>query len=161
MRVQFPMTPAGYRKLQETLDHLKRVERPGVIKEIEVARAHGDLSENAEYQYAKEKQSFIEGRILDLEAKVAGAQVIDPVKLSGERVVFGATVSLLDLDTDEEMTYSIVGEDEADIKLNRISVLSPIARGLIGKELGDEVSIRTPKGERSFEIMDLEFVEIS
>ena len=153
-----PMTPRGYRKLKERLDNLKKVERPANIAEIETALAHGDLSENAEYKYAKNRQSELEGQIRYCESRLALAQVIDPRKLSGDRVVFGATVEVADLDTDEELKYMIVGEDEADLKLGMISVTSPIAKGLIGKEPGDEVKIKTPGGIRGLEILEVDFI---
>ncbi len=157
---RYPMTPAGYRKLQEPLKHLKEVERPKNIREIEEARAHGDLSENAEYDAAKERQGFLEAKIRELESKLALAQVVDPARLSGDRVKFGATVTLLDLDTDTEVTYTIVGEDESDIQRGRISYTSPVARALIGKEEGDDVEVRTPKGIRSYEILKVEYKAI-
>lgn len=152
-----PMTPRGYRALQERLHHLKSVERPANVEEIEIARAHGDLSENAEYKYAKNRQGEIEGQIRYCETRLALAQVIDPGSLSGDRVVFGATVELADLDTDEELFYMIVGEDEASIKHHLLSITSPIAKGLIGKEEGDTVKIATPRGQRSFEILSVAF----
>jgi len=153
-----PMTVDGHRKLKEELRHLKSVVRPAVTHEIEAARAHGDLSENAEYHAAKEKQSFTEGRIKELESKLALAEIIDPSKLSGERVVFGATVTLFDPDSEEETKYQIVGVDEADLKANKVSVTSPIARALIGKIVGDEVQVRAPGGNRAYEIAAVDFV---
>jgi transcription elongation factor GreA len=150
-----PMTVDGKKQLDEELKHLKSKERPAVIEAIEEARAHGDLSENAEYSAAKEKQAFIEGRIQEIQSKLAGAEVIDPSKIDSSKVVFGARVKLLDLDSDEELSYFIVGEDEADFKAGKISVTSPIARGLIGKEEGDEVVIRTPGGEKNFEVLEI------
>ncbi len=152
-----PMTLEGHKALQEEVKHLKSVERHKVIEAIAVAREHGDLSENAEYDAAKEKQGFVEGRIKDIDSKLAGCDVIDISKLSGDKVVFGATVTLCDTDTDTEVTYKIVGMDEADIKIGKISVQSPIARGLIGKHLDDEVSITTPAGKKEFEIIDVSF----
>ncbi len=154
----YPMTKEGYELLKEELQRLTTVERQGVIKAIEEARAHGDLKENAEYHAAKEQQGFIEGRIQEINAKLANCNVIDPSTLSGERVVFGATVTVFDLDTEEEATYKIVGEDEVDTKLGKISFSSPIAKGLIGKSIGDEVTIQIPKGSRHFEIVEVEFV---
>lgn len=154
---RYPMTPDGHKKLTQELKHLKEVERPANVKAIEEARAHGDLSENAEYKYAKEQQSLIAGRIEYLEDRISRAEVIDPSKLSGERVVFGAKVSLENLDTTEEVAYRIVGEDEADLNRGTISITSPIARGLIRKEVGDMVTIATPSGPRKFEIVDVEF----
>ena len=154
---KFPMTPAGHKKLQAELKRLREVDRPANVKAIEEARAHGDLSENAEYKYAKEQQSLIAGRIEHLEDRISRANVIDPSKLSGDRVVFGAKVLLENLDSKEETSYRIVGEDEANIDAGTISITSPIARGLIRREVGDEVTIETPAGPRKFEIVDLEF----
>ena len=154
---RYPMTPEGHEKLVAELKHLREVERPANVKAIEEARAHGDLSENAEYKYAKEQQSLIAGRIEYLEDRISRAEVINPSKLSGERVVFGAKVTMENLDTDEESCYRIVGEDEADLAKGTISVTSPIARGLISKVVGDEVTIATPSGPRKFEIIDVEF----
>src|SRR5688572_1471007 len=147
MSQQFPMTPRGQGLLKEELKRLKEIERPAVIRAIEEARAHGDLSENAEYSAAKERQSFIEGRIREVEAKLAMANVIDPSRLSGKKVVFGATVTLEGEDGDKQ-TYTIVGEDEADIKSGRISITAPVARAIIGREVGDAVKVKTPKGMR-------------
>lgn len=156
---KIPMTKEGKKRLQAELEQLKKVERPKVIDEIETARAHGDLSENAEYHAAKERQSFVEGRIQELQAKISNAQVIDVASLSGDRVMFGATITLYDFDKDEEVTYKIVGDDESDIKENKISFASPIAKALIGKEVAQEVQIRTPGGTRTVEIVDVEFIE--
>lgn len=154
-----PMTKAGADRLREELARLKKVDRPKIIAAIAEARAHGDLKENAEYHAAREQQGFIEGRIQHLEYSISHAQVIDVEKLNpGERVVFGATVTLADLDTGEETTYQIVGDVEADIKHNRIAVSSPISRALIGREVGDEVVVRAPAGEREYEIVDVEYV---
>ena len=155
--MKYPMTPEGKKKLEQELKHLKEVERPANVKAIEEAIAQGDLSENAEYKYAKERQSLIAGRIEYLEERISRAEVIDPKTLSGDRVVFGAKVTLEDLDTEETIVYRIVGEDEVDIDKGLISVNSPIARGLIGHEIGDEVKIKTPRGVRKFEISDVEF----
>ncbi len=152
---KFPMTIDGYNTLREELDQLKRVDRIAIVKEIEVARAHGDLKENAEYHAAKEKQGMIEARIKYLNAKLAMSEVIDPKTLSGERVLFGATVTIYDPETEEEKTYQIVGDEEADIKQNRISYASPIAKALIGKEEGDSVEVRTPGGDRAYEILKI------
>lgn len=149
------MTAAGYNRLQEELKQLKTVERPAVIKAIAEAREHGDLSENAEYHAARERQSFIEGRVMELEDKIARAEVIDVSKLSGNVVKFGATVTLADEDTDEEITYQIVGQDESDIKEGRLSITSPLARALIGKQVGDTVEVATPGGSKSYEIIDV------
>ena len=154
---RYPMTPAGQKKLEAELKKLREVDRPKNVKDIEEARAHGDLSENAEYKAAKEQQSLIAGRLEYLEDRISKAEVIDPKKLSGDRVVFGAKVSLEKLDTSEEVTYRIVGDDEADIDQNTISISSPIARGLIGKEVGDTVVVKTPSGTKKFEIFDVEF----
>jgi transcription elongation factor GreA len=151
------MTVNGQAKLREELKRLKEIERPRVIQAIAEARGHGDLSENAEYHAAKEKQSFIEGRIREIEGKLAAAQVIDPSTLSGERVVFGATVTLSDGQTGEEVTYTIVGQDEADLRLGTISINSPIARALIGKSVGDEAKVLAPGGSREYEIEDVRF----
>ncbi len=155
---RFPMTVEGNVAMKAELKQLKGVERLQNIKDIEEARAHGDLSENAEFHAAKERQAFIVARIAELETKTSRAQVIDPTTLSGERVKFGATVSLTDLDNDDEVVYTIVGEDESDAAQGKISFKSPIARALIGKEEGDEVEFRTPKRVRSMEIGAVEFI---
>jgi transcription elongation factor GreA len=151
---KIPMTPRGQQLLKDELAKLK-AERPAIAKAIEVARGHGDLSENADYDAAKERQGFVEGRIKDIETKLALANVIDPSKLSGEKVVFGATVTLSD--GDEEMTYTIVGEDEADIKQGLISITAPVARAMIGREVGDTVRVKTPKGMRELEVVKVRF----
>ena len=153
---KIPLTRAGYDKLDAELKHLKSVERPEIIAAIAEARAHGDLSENAEYHSAKEKQSFIEGRIKELESVISLAEVIDPSKLSGS-IKFGATVQLVDEDTEEERTYQIVGEYEADIEKGRLNIRSPLARALIGKTVGDSVEVRTPGGERSYEVLAVSY----
>ncbi len=153
---KIPLTQAGFDKLDEELKHLKTVERPAIIKAIAEAREHGDLSENAEYHSAKEKQSFIEGRVKELEGAISLADVIDPSKLSGS-IKFGATVELADEDTDEEKTYQIVGEYEADIDAGRLNIKSPLARALIGKDEGDSVDVRTPGGTRSYEILSITY----
>jgi len=158
MSERVPMTKGGLLRLKEELKRLKNVERPKIVKEIAEARSHGDLSENAEYHAAKEKQSHVEGRILQVEHWIASAEVIDVTKHVGERVVFGATVSL-EGDSGDQVTYRIVGELEADLKLGRISVTSPIARALIGREEGDTVTVRTPGGEKEYEIHSISFVE--
>ncbi len=151
-----PMTPEGHKKLSETLKHLKEVVRPQIVKDIEEARAHGDLSENSEYEDAKERQSLTEGRIRDMESKLAAAEVIDVTRLEvSDRVVFGVTVVVEDLDTEEESKYRIVGEDESDVKQGLISVLSPIARALIGREVDDEVVVRAPGGDRKMVITEV------
>ena len=155
---RIPMTPACHLKLQEELKTLMRVERPKVVNEIAVARDHGDLSENAEYDAAKEKQGMIEGRIQVLNDTIARAQVIDPAELDAENIVFGATVTLMDIDSESEVTYQIVGEEEADIKAGRISVTSPVGRALIGHYVDDEVRIRVPSGMKIYEVIDISYV---
>ena len=152
-----PMTAGGLAALEEELRKLKFVERHEVIKAIEVAREHGDLSENAEYHAAREKQSFIEGRILELESVISLADVIDPGKLSGEIVRFGATVKLIDEDTDDESTFQIVGTYEADIENGKLSITSPTARALIGKSVGDSVDVTAPGGSKSYEIIEVNY----
>jgi transcription elongation factor GreA len=153
-----PMTANGAEKLREELNELKSVRRPGIIQAIAEAREHGDLKENAEYHAAREQQSFCEGRIQDIEGKLSNAQIIDVTKLPDTgKVVFGVTVTILNVDTDEETRYQIVGDDEADIKNNRISVASPIARGLIGKSVDDAAIITTPAGEIEYEIVEVEY----
>lgn len=154
-----PMTQSGLEKLKEELKKLKTVDRPQNVKDIEEARAHGDLSENAEFHAAKERQSHIAGRIAQVEDWIARAEVIDVTKLSGDRVVFGATVTLSDVETDKAVSYRIVGEVEADLKRGLISVKSPIARGMIGREVGDAVNIQAPGGVREYEITDVKFIE--
>ncbi|MEO1330492.1 MAG: transcription elongation factor GreA [Pseudomonadota bacterium] len=155
---KIPMTAAGYQKLQTELKHLKSEERPAVIKAIAEAREHGDLSENAEYHSAREKQSFIEGRIMEIEGMIGRADVIDPKRLSGSAVKFGATVQVVDEDTDEEKTYQLVGEVEADIDAGKLNINSPLARALIGKEEGDSVEVMTPGGGRSYEITSVRYL---
>jgi len=152
------MTRAGYDRLQVELKNLIRVERPKVVQDIAEARSHGDLSENAEYDAAKDRQAFIEGRILELNDKIARAQVIDPAKLNSEKIVFGATVTLYDPDTDNEVTYQIVGEDEADIKDGKISVTSPVGKALIGNSVDDEVRIKVPSGVKVYEVTDIKYL---
>lgn len=152
-----PITAAGLRKLKDELKYLQTVERVKISREIEVARGHGDLRENAEYHAAKEKQSHIEGRIVVLNDWIARAEVVDVSKLSGDRVVFGATVVLMDADTEDEKTYRIVGEVEADLKQGRIAVTSPLAQGLVGKQVGDVATIQSPRGPREYEILDVRF----
>lgn len=156
-----PMTPAGKARMTNELDRLKRVERPAIVDAIEEARAHGDLKENAEYHAAKEKQGLIEARIREYESKLSLAEVIDPEKMSGDKVRFGATVTVLDLDTDQESTYAIVGEDEADFPRGFLNYLSPIARGLLGREEGDEVEIPVANGKRRLEILEVEWKPIT
>jgi len=155
---RIPMTASGLKTLEDELNHLKNVERHEIIQHIAEARAHGDLSENAEYHAAKEKQSFIEGRVIELEDMIGRADVIDPTKLSGHTIKFGATVTLVDEDTDEEKKYQIVGDHESDIKKGKISISSPIARALIGKNKGDSVEVAAPGGARSYEILKVQFV---
>lgn len=152
-----PMTPEGYRKLQEELKRLKSVERPKNVQDIETARAHGDLRENAEYHAAKERQSHIAGRIAHLEDRIARAQVIDPASITHEKVVFGATVRLSDVDSGDEIVYRIVGEHESDVKNGKISIESPIAKSMIGKEANDVIKVVTPRGSREFEILEIKY----
>ncbi|WP_372784182.1 transcription elongation factor GreA [Phenylobacterium sp.] len=153
-----PMTAEGYHALDEELKRLKTVERPAVIAAIGEARLHGDLSENAEYHAAKDRQGWIEGQIAEIEDKMARAQVIDVSKLSGKQVKFGATVSVIDEDTEEKARYQIVGEHEADVKQGRVSITSPIARAMIGKESGETVEVNTPGGVKAYEITKVEWV---
>lgn len=153
-----PMTVAGAERLKHELHRLKTVDRPAVIQAIAEARAHGDLSENAEYHAAKERQGWIEGRIAEIEDKIARAQVIDVSKLSGSQVKFGAVVSVIDEDTEEKARYQIVGEDEADVRAGKVSIASPIARAMIGKETGDVVEVNTPTGVKAYEILKVEWV---
>ena len=153
------LTEEGLMKLRAEVEHLKSVERPSVIAAIAEARSHGDLSENAEYDAAKERQGFVEGRIAEIEGKLSNAQIIDPSTLDADgRVVFGATVQLLDMETDDEVRYQIVGDDEADIKLGKVSVNSPIARALIGKEAGDVAEVQAPGGLREYEVLDVQYL---
>ncbi len=154
---RIPMTAEGYAQLEVELKRLKTVERPAVIKALAEAREHGDLSENAEYHAARERQSFIEGRVRELEDKISRAEVIDVSKLSGTQIKFGATVTVADEETDEENTYQLVGTDEADIAEGRLSITSPLARALIGKEMGDSAQVSTPAGHRSYEIVSVSF----
>lgn len=152
-----PMTAAGFTRMEAELRNLKSVERPAVIQAIAEARAHGDLSENAEYAAAKEKQSFIEGRIKELEDKQSRADVIDVKSLKSDSVKFGATVKVVDEESEEESSYQIVGEYEADLKAGQISITAPMARALIGKKVGDSVEVKTPKGGKSYEILDITY----
>ena len=154
---KIPMTAAGYERLTEELKHRQQVERPRIIQQITDARTHGDLSENAEYHAAKEQQSHNEGRIAELEDKLARAEVIDVSKLSGDTVKFGATVTLVDEDTDEKKVWQIVGEPEADAKKGRISIASPMARALVGKKKGAQVEVVTPNGAKAFEVLKVEW----
>ncbi|OFZ54927.1 MAG: transcription elongation factor GreA [Bdellovibrionales bacterium RIFOXYC1_FULL_54_43] len=154
---KIPMTITGKRLLEDELKQLMTVERPAIIKAIEIARGHGDLSENADYSAAKERQSFIEGRIQDINGKLARAQVIDPATIKSEKVVFGATVDLEDQASGKRMTYKIVGVDEADIKNGKVGITSPIARALIGKTEGDEVVVHAPKGEIRYDVVKITY----
>lgn len=157
---KYPMTPKGFEMLKEELKQRKEIERPRIVLAIEEARAHGDLSENAEYSAAKEAQSHNEGRIRKLEELIALANIINPKDLSGEKVLFGATVTIEDVDCEERQTFAIVGEHEADIKQGKMSVTAPIARSLIGKKVGDVVQVTIPKGIREYEVVELKFTEI-
>ena len=155
----YPMTAKGAELLREELQYLKTVKRPQIVKAIAEAREHGDLKENAEYHAAREQQSFCEGRLQDIEGKLSNIQIIDVTKMTNNgKVIFGATVTIVNVETDEEITYKIVGQDEADIKRNMISVGSPIARGLIGKSVDDVANIQTPKGKIEFEIVAVEYI---
>lgn len=154
---KIPMTAVGYQRLEKELKQLKSVDRPAVIEAISEARAHGDLKENAEYHAAKEKQSFIEGRIMELEAIISRAEVIDVTALSGEQIRFGATVTVVDEESEEELTYQLVSDHEADIKRGLISISAPIGRALIGKKKGTSVEVATPKGARFYEVLAVEF----
>jgi len=157
MSNSIPMTPGSYQKLQDELKQLVRFERQKVVQDIAEARDHGDLSENAEYDAAKDRQGMIEGRIQELNGKIAMAQVIDPAEIESEKIVFGATVDLFDVDTESEVTYQLVGEDEADLKIGKISVTSPVGRALIGHFVDDEVSIQVPGGLRMYEITNIRY----
>jgi len=159
MSEKFPMTPLGNERMKAQLKQLIEVDRPANARAIEVARGHGDLSENADYSAAKEEQAMIEAKIQQLNAKIALAEVIDPTTLSGERVMFGATVTIEDEDG-EEKTYTIVGDDEADLKLGRISISSPVARGLIGRSVGDTAILQTPKGRKEVEVVDVKWLAV-
>lgn len=154
---KIPMTAGGHQRLEEEIRQLKSVERPAIIEAIAEARSHGDLSENAEYHAAREKQSFIEGRIKELEALLSLAEVFDPAKLSGA-IKFGATVTLVDEDSEEQRTYQIVGEQEADIEHGLLNIRSPLARALIGKDEGDSIDVKTPGGQRSYEVLRVQFI---
>ncbi len=160
MSEKFPMTPGGFASMKAHLKRLKDVDRPRNSRAIEIARGHGDLKENADYSAAKDEQGLIEAKIRELEAKTAMAEVIDPTKLSGSTVKFGATVTFEDTDSGEQTTYTIVGEHEADIKRGRIAIGAPVARALIGKEIGDTVTVTSPKGKREFEITKIEWHDI-
>ena len=152
MTDKVPMTKSGYERLEEELRRLKNVERHAIVKAIAEAREHGDLSENAEYHAARERQSFVEGRIQELEGKIGRAEIIDVSSLTGSAVKFGASVTLIDTETDEEVAYQIVGEDESNVKLGLLSITSPLARALINKTIGDTVEVATPKGGRGYEV---------
>jgi transcription elongation factor GreA len=155
--IKVPMTSEGYIRLQEELKRLKSIDRPAIIRAIAEARDHGDLSENAEYHAARERQSFIEGRVMELEDKIARAEVIDVSKLSGDVIKFGAKVRLTDEDSGEEQTYQIVGAVESDINHGLLSITAPLARALIGKKVGDSVEVTTPRGSKAYEIIDVAF----
>lgn len=157
MTDRIPMSPAGYTKLEDELRRLKYEDRPRIVKEIEIARAHGDISENAEFHAAKERQGHIEGRIRIVEDRMARAQVIQPGSGPPETVRFGVTVTLVDTDTEEQITYTLVGEDESDVSQGLISVTSPVARALLGKGVDTTVSVRVPKGDREFQILEIHF----
>ncbi len=157
MADNLPITVKGKAKLEEELQQLMYTERPNVIKAIEEARSHGDISENAEYEAAKERQGMIEARIAQIQGSLAGAEIIDPAQIKSDRIVFGASVEMTDLETEENVKYQIVGVDEADVKEGRISVMSPIARALIGKKAGETVLVRSPKGDREFEVTKFYF----
>ncbi len=157
MHKRVPVTPDGFQKLQEELDRLLKVERPKNIQAIAEARAHGDLSENAEYHAAKERQSFLEGRIQELQSKIALAEIIDPSRISQTRVAFGARVKVLDVEADEEYVFTLVGVEEADVKQGRISVSSPVGRALLGKEVGDTAVIKAPARTMEYEILEITF----
>jgi transcription elongation factor GreA len=152
-----PMTTYGYERLSAELKHLQHVERPAITAAIEEARGHGDLKENAEYHAAKDRQSFVEGRIAELDSKLSRAEVIDPTKMKGTKIMLGATVHLVDVDTDKAVVYALVGPDEAEIERNQISTTSPIGRALLGKGPGDEVTVQAPGGKRVFEVESVEF----
>ncbi len=160
MDQRVPMTPRGYAALKEELQRLRSVERPANVKDIEEAIAHGDLSENAEYHAAKERQAHIAGRMAMIDDRIARAQVIETAGQTPDKIRFGATVRLSDVETDDEVTYAIVGEDEADAKIGRISITSPVARALMNKEVGDEVSVKVPKGMKEFEVLEIRFDEL-
>ncbi len=158
MSESYPMTIQGYEKLKKELKQLTTIDRPNVVRSISSAREHGDLKENAEYHAAKEQQGFIEGRIQELNGKLAMANVIDISKLSGDKIVFGATVTFVEVDSEEEKNYQLVGDFESDIEQNKISIFSPIARALIGKSVGDTVAIPIPKGKIEVEILGIDFI---
>lgn len=158
MEEKVPMTVLGNEALHRELQKLKFEDRPAIVAAIEEARSHGDLSENAEYHAAREQQSFVEGRILELESALSRAQIIDPKTLSGDKILFGATVTISDLDTDSKKKYQIVGQYEANLEQGRLSLLSPIAKALIGKNKGDIIDFKTPSGEKSYEVLDVQYI---
>lgn len=160
MTQRFPMTPAGLQTLREELKQLKEVERPQNVHDIEIALGHGDLRENAEYHAAKERQAEIAARIANLEGRIGLAQVIDPETIKSDTIGFGATVTLTDMETDDEIVYRIVGENESDVKAGKISIAAPLARAMLGKAAGDEVVVRLPKGDREFEVVKVEYKHI-
>ncbi len=153
-----PITLRGKISLEAELKKLILEERPNIVKAIEEARAHGDISENAEYDAAKERQGMIEGRIAEIQGKIAGAEVIDPALIKSDRIVFGATVEISDLETDEKTRYQIVGVDEADVKQGKISIVSPLARAMIGKKVGDQITVQSPKGDKDYEVLSFKFI---
>lgn len=155
MLSRIPMSRGGYRRLRDELERLEKKDRPEVVQAIEVARQHGDLSENAEYHAAKERQGMIEGRILELKDKLSRAEVIECSKVSCERAVFGTVVTLLDMDTEDEVTYQLLGPEESDVKNGSISIMSPLGKSILGKTIGDEVLAKTPGGTREFEVLDI------
>lgn len=155
--VILPLTVRGKKLLEEELRRLTHEERPSVIKAIEEARAQGDISENAEYEAAKERQAMVEGRIIEVQSKLAGAEVVDVSKIVSDKIVFGATVTLMDRESEDEVTYQIVGVDEADAKNGLISIISPLARSVIGKKAGDEVLVKSPKGDKEYEVVSFEY----
>ncbi len=158
---RIPMSKNGFQQLKDELDQLERVERHVVVKSIEIARAHGDLKENAEYHAAKERQGMIEGRIMELKDKLGRAEVIDCTEVASERGVFGTVVTLMDMDTEEEVTYQLLGPEESDVKKGSISVLSPLGRSILGKEVGDEIVAKTPGGVREFEVVEIQAGTVS
>lgn len=157
---EFPMTPQGYEALKAELQHIREVERPENVQEIETALEHGDLRENAEYHAAKERQGKLDGRMRYLEHRIARAKVIDPLEMDTEKVGFAATVTLLDVETDEEVVYALVGEDESDVDAGKISITSPLARAMVGREEGDEIVAKLPKGPREFEVVSVNYKAI-
>lgn len=161
MQDRYPMTPAGHARLKKELKNILEVERPANVRDIEEARDHGDLSENAEYDAAKDRQAYLDARMKELRTKIALAEIIDPATLKGKKVMFGATMTLFNLDSEEELTYTIVGENESDVKKGRISFKSPLAKAAIGHHVDDPIKVKTPKGPRNYEIMEVEFKPVS